>query len=152
MSDFKNSLSYANRSIAYLFNQVNQQNKLRKQVQAVLPQNLAEHIQSCRIKDETLIIYTHSSIWASQYRFHSRNILEALQLRVQKKIQNVQIKILPAIEEPQSSHRHAKPPSSENIKQLAQTNNPNPNDKLEIALQKLSKTLERRKKNDNEIQ
>ena len=148
MSDFKSSLSYANRSIAYLFSQVNQQNKLRKQVQALLPTALGKHAQSCRIKNDTLIIYTDSAVWASQFRFHAKNIQQALSLRVKENINKVQIKVLATTIEQKTTPRHAKYPSSETIKQLSQTNNPDSGDKLEQALLKLSKTLEKHKKND----
>jgi len=148
MSDFKDSLSYANRSIAYLFSQVNQQNKLRKQVQALLPLALGKHAQSCRIKNETLIIYTDSAAWASQFRFHAKNIQQALNLRVKGNINSVQIKILATTVKQQIIPRHPKYPSFENIKQLKQTNNPDSGDKLEQALFKLSETLEKHKKNN----
>jgi len=47
-------------------------------VRQALPAFLSEHCFDCVIKENELLIYTDSSVWASQLRFYQATLLDAI--------------------------------------------------------------------------
>jgi len=58
LQPFRKSLAYPNRTMVYLHSQIEQQQRILKQIKAVLPDNLATQTKHCLIKDHKLLVYT----------------------------------------------------------------------------------------------
>ena len=61
LQPFKKSLAFPNRTMVYLHSQIEQQQRILKQIKAVLPDNLATQTKHCLIKDHNLLVYTDTS-------------------------------------------------------------------------------------------
>jgi hypothetical protein len=141
---FKASLSFQNRTMAYFYIQIEQQQRILQRVQAVLPETLAKQAKHCLIKDKKLLIYTDSAVWASQLRFYNSAILAALIPLTRTPIEILQIKIITGQTGLiQGSKREAKIPSLEKIESIRNHSLTVPDNQLRSALLKLSTTLER---------
>ena len=144
LQPFKKSLAYPNRTMVYLHSQIEQQQRILKQIKAVLPDNLAKQTKHCLIKDHNLLVYTDSAIWASQLRFYNSAILASIKTLVKSPINNLQIKI---ITRPsgltETAIRKANLPSLEGIDLIRKNSLCISDDKLSAALLKLSATLKR---------
>jgi hypothetical protein len=143
---FKKSLAFPNRSMVYLYSQIEQQQRILKQIKTVLPDNLAKQTKHCLIKDHNLLVYTDSAIWASQLRFYNSAILASIQTLVKSPINNLQIKIISrASGVTETAIRKANLASLEGIDLiLIRTHSLSiSDDKLSVALLKLSTTLKR---------
>jgi hypothetical protein len=141
---FKVSLSFQNRTIAYFYSQIEQQQRILKCIQAVLPEALAKQTRHCLVKDKKLLIYTDSASWASQLRFYNSAILTAIMPITRTPVEILQIKIIAG----QSgiilgSRRKAKIPSVEKIDFIRSHSLTVSDNQLRLALLKLSSTLER---------
>jgi hypothetical protein len=140
---FKASLSFQNRTIAYLYSQIELQQRLLKRIQAVLPDALATQVRYCLIRDKKLLVYTDSAVWASQLRFYNSVILAAVMpltrtaVEVQIRIIKGQTGIIAAFK------RRANIPSVEKIELIRNNSRTVPDDQLSVALLKLSTTLQR---------
>ena len=141
---FKKSLAFPNRTMVYLHSQIEQQQRILKQIKTVLPDDLAKQTKHCLIKDHKLLVYTDSAIWASQLRFYNNAILASIQALVKTPIENLQIKIISRTTGLiVTTQRKANLPSLERI-DLIRTNSLSiSDDKLSVALLKLSTTLKR---------
>jgi len=144
LQPFKKSLAFPNRTMVYLHSQIEQQQRILKQIKTVLPDNLAKQTKHCLIKDHKLLVYTDSAIWASQLRFYNSAILTSIQTLVKSPIDNLQIKIISRttglIE---TTQRKANLPSLEGIDLIRKHSLSISDDKLSVALLKLSTTLKR---------
>ena len=141
---FKKSLALPNRTMVYLYSQIEQQQRILKQIKAVLPDNLAKQTKHCLIKDHNLLVYTDSAIWASQLRFYNSAILTSIQTLVKSPIDNLQIKIITrASGVTETAIRKANLPSLEGIDLIRKNSLSISDDKLSVALLKLSTTLKR---------
>ena len=115
-----------------------------KQIKAVLPDNLAKQTKHCLIKDHNLLVYTDSAIWASQLRFYNSAILTSIQTLVKSPIDNLQIKIITrASGVTETAIRKANLPTLEGIDLIRKLSLSISDDKLSVALLKLSTTLKR---------
>jgi len=141
---FKASLSFQNRTMAYIYSQIEQQQRILQRIQAVLPDALAKQVRHCLIRDKKLLIYTDSAAWASQLRFYNSAILAAIGPLTRMPIEIMQIKIIAGqiglILEPK---RKAKIPSVEKIQIIRNHSLSVSDNKLRLALLKLSTTLEK---------
>jgi hypothetical protein len=141
---FKTSLSFQNRTIAYFYSQIEQQKRVLLRIQAVLPDALAKQARHCLIKDKKLLIYTNSAAWASQLRFYNGAILAAIAPLTRTSIEIMQVRI---IAERTGlilrSVRKANIPSGEKIAIIRNDSLSIRDDKLKLALLRLSATLER---------
>ncbi len=141
---FRKSLAFPNRTMVYLHSQIEQQQRILKQLKAALPDDLAKHTKHCLIKDHKLLVYTDSAIWASQLRFYNTAILTTIQTLVKSPIDNLHIKIISRttglIE---TTQRKANLPSLEGIDLIRKHSLSITDDKLSLALLKLSTTLKR---------
>lgn len=124
---------------------VKHQQQLLHQVQAALPKALAEHLVHCLITQNHLILYTHSANWASQLRFYSKVIIEAVTIDTQSKT-NIRLQTR-VITNPVMTHSKkctVSFPSIENIEFIRSYANATQSDNpLKIALLKLANTLTR---------
>ena len=141
---FKVSLSFQNRTMAYFYSQIEQQQQLLQRIQAVLPEALAKQARHCLIRDKKLLIYTDSAAWASQLRFYKSAILAAIVPLTRTPVELMQIKIIAG----QTglvlgSKRMAKIPSAEKIEVIRNHSLTVPDNQLRLALLRLSTTLER---------
>jgi len=144
LQPFKKSLAYPNRTMIYLHSQIEQQQRILKQLKEVLPENLAKHTKHCLIKDHKLLVYTDSAIWASQLRFYNSAILASIQSLVKTPIENLQIKIISRTTGlTVTTQRKANLPSLESIDLIRKHSLSISDDKLSVALLKLSTTLKR---------
>ncbi len=141
---FKVSLSFKNRTMAYFYGQIEQQQRILQRVQSILPEALAKQARHCIIKDRKLLIYTDSAAWASQLRFYNNAILAAVASLTRTPVETMKIKII-------SSHtglvlgpkRRVKIPSIEKIEVIRNNSLSIPDNQLRLALLKLSTTLEK---------
>ena len=144
LQPFKKSLAYPNRTMVYLHNQIDQQQRILQQIKAVLPDELAKQTKHCLIKDHKLLVYTNSAIWASQLRFYNSAILGSIQSLVKSPIESLQIKIISRTTGlTETSQRKANLPSLEGIDLIRKHSLSISDDKLSVALLKLSTTLKR---------
>ena len=144
LQPFKKSFAYPNRTMVYLHSQIEQQQRMLKQIKAVLPDNLAKQTKHCLIKDHNLLVYTDSAIWASQLRFYNSAILASMQTLVKSPIDNLQIKIINRTSGVTASAiRKANLPSLEGIDLIRKHSLSISDDKLSVALLKLSTTIKR---------
>jgi hypothetical protein len=144
LQPFRKSLAFPNRTMVYLHSQIEQQQRILKQIKAVLPDNLAKQTKHCLIKDHNLMVYTDSAIWASQLRFYNSAILASIQTLVKSPIDNLQIKIINrASGIAETAIRKANLPSLEGIDLIRKNSLSISDDKLSAALLKLSATLKR---------
>ena len=141
---FKKSLAFPNRTMVYLYSQIEQQQRILQQIKTVLPDNLAKQTKHCLIKDHKLLVYTDSAIWASQLRFYNSAILASIQTLVKSPIDNLQIKIISRPSgRTETATRKANLPSLEGIDLIRKHSLSISDDKLSAALLKLSVTLKR---------
>ena len=144
LPSFKASLSFQNRTMAYFYSQIQQQQQILQRIQAVLPVALAKQVRHCLIRDKKLLIYTDSATWASQLRFYNRSILGAIELFTRTPVEIMQIKIIGGQTGLLSGpKRKAKLPSVEKIEVIRNDSLTVSDNQLRLALLKLSTTLER---------
>jgi hypothetical protein len=140
---FKSALDFDGRPMAICLEKIADQKRILRDVQTMLPEQIAEHAMHCVVSDTRLIIYTDSAVWASQIRFFHELILNKIQGSGQRKITNMQIKVLPPVG-PVNRARGVRVPASETVQALLGQVNDKSNDALDIALTKLAKTLSKR--------
>jgi hypothetical protein len=141
---FKVSLSFKNRTMAYFYSQIEQQQRILQRVQTALPDPLKKQAKHCLIKDKKLLIYTDSSAWASQLRFYKSVILAAITPLTKTPVEIMQVKIITAqTRSVLGVKRKAKIPSAEQIEVIRSHGMTVSDNQLKLALLKLSTTLER---------
>jgi hypothetical protein len=141
---FKASLSFQNRTMAYFYGQIEQQQGLLNCIQAVLPEALAKQARHCLIRDKKLLIYTNSAAWASQLRFYKSAILAAIMPMTRTPVDILQVKIIKGQTGLISEFkRKPKIPSAEKIEAIQSQSLTISDNQLRLALLKLSSTLER---------
>jgi hypothetical protein len=94
LSSFKRSLSFQNRTMAFFYSQIEQQQRILQRIKAVLPEVLAKQVRHCLIRDKKLLIYTDSAAWASQLRFYKSTILASTVTLTKAPVEILQIKDL----------------------------------------------------------
>jgi hypothetical protein len=143
----KAPLSCQNSITVYLRAQIGLHKKLLLAVQSVLPAPLAAQVTHCLIKEQKLLVYTDSAVWATQLRFYTQQLMSA----TADKVTAVQIKIIPQqAEQVAESHRKARLPCAEQISHLENTALNIADESLQQSLLKLSSTLARLSKQSTE--
>lgn len=140
---FKSALDFDGRPMAICLEKIAEQKRLLRDVQSLLPEPIAEHALHCVVSDTRVIIYTDSAVWASQIRFFHGVILNKIQDSGQRKITNVQIKVLPPVN-PLNRVRQVRMPAAETVQALLGQVDEGSNDALDRAMAKLAKTLSKR--------
>lgn len=147
-SSFKTSLVFKNRTMAYFYSQIEQQQRILQMIRRVLPDNLARQIKHCLIKERKLLIYTDSAVWATQLRFYNTTILASVTKNTSP-IESLQIKVISTQTGLASTlTRKALIPSAEKIEALKNNSLSIEDNQLRLALLKLSTTLERLSNNN----
>ncbi|QPK62498.1 DUF721 domain-containing protein [Methylomonas sp. LL1] len=140
---FKSALDFDGGPLALCLEKIAEQKVLLRVVQAAMPAPIAEHALHCLLNGSRLLIYTDSAAWASQIRFFRESILNKMQQSGQRKITNIQVKILLTSREMQSD-RTANLPSTETVQAILRQVDQKSNDVLDLALSRLAKTLRKR--------
>jgi hypothetical protein len=147
-SSFKTSLVFKNRTMAYFYSQIEQQQRILQMIRRVLPENLARQTKHCLIKERKLLIYTDSAVWATQLRFYNTTILASVTKNTSP-IESLQIKVISTQTGLASTlTRKALIPSTEKIEALKNHSLSIEDNQLRLALLKLSTTLERLSNNN----
>lgn len=148
---YKTPLAFQNQVTGYLHGQIAQQKKILQAVQSLLPESLAKQVCHCLIKDQKLLIYTDSAVWASQLRFYNPMILDAITTLTKEIVSSVQLRITTQpLDLVTKSERKARLPSPEKIAELKSASFDMPDESLRLAFLKLSATLERLSKQAKE--
>lgn len=137
---------YKNRNILHIQQQAALHERVLAGIKEVLPQELKNKPLSCVVKKNTLIIYTQSASWATQLRFYSLEMQNAIKTRLKIPLTKVHIRILPTPGQNNTQTRHVKTPALERINELELVARIFSDPTLKTALINLSKTLKRRKK------
>ena len=137
-SSFKAINTLQSRPLNQLQHKINAQYHLTKRVKTLLPEPLAEQVLHCISKDNTLILYTHSAVWASQLRFYSRTITDSL---TREQITTLHIKVIQKPSFSNTPKRKPNIPSTEKIEFLKTYSDTVQDGQLKTALLKLSNTL-----------
>ncbi len=142
---FKAALSFPNRTIAYFYNQIDQQKRVLAKIHELLPDTLAIHALHCVINGKKLLVYTDSAAWASQLRFYNSAILAAIAPVTRESVSIMQIKVRMEMLT-KTSHPGRTPiiPSAEKIALIHNHSLTVSDEQLKLALQRLSATLAKR--------
>jgi hypothetical protein len=147
---FKPALSFKSHTITTLHDQIARQKQVLRAVQAVLPYHLATELKHCLVKDNKLLIYTDSSVWASQLRFYQGAILATTSPLIEG-VTSVQIRMITQqVGLVTRSEHKAKLPSAEKIVQMHRDSLNIADEQLRLSLLSLSATLTRLTKNSTE--
>jgi hypothetical protein len=74
---------------------LNRHQQILRIILATSPSSLKPHIKDCVIKDHAkLLIYVSSAVWASQLRFLTTQIKQAVNSQSNEKIQQIRIRVL----------------------------------------------------------
>ena len=130
--------------LVYYHQQIEQQQRLLRQIRKSLPPPLAQQARHCLISGKKLLVYTDSAVWASQLRFYSKAMLAAVvvlgaspELSVQIKV-NTDVTVLG-----KRKGRTANLPSSAAINNIRSAGLALSDQTLQASLLKLSSTLGR---------
>jgi len=91
---FKTVSSFNYSQLGNLYAQVAEHQRLRQRVCSMLPEQLAQAVLHCAIKNKKLLVYTHSSAWSSQLRFYQGTILANLSQKAVSPADSMQVKIV----------------------------------------------------------
>jgi hypothetical protein len=142
---FKLALTHQNKILANYQSQLQQQQWLLDIMRSVLPDTLKSHARYCVIANRCVSVYTPSAVWASQLRFYTNTMLDAiLKWRQYAYVEKVHIRILNAMPVVTAVFRQPKIPPMPIIKQIGAARS-NQTDALGLALTNLSKTLEKKR-------
>lgn len=150
--NFKSALDYPNRITTLLFAKLENHAAIRKIVRSLLPDNLSAHLSDCIIKENKLLLYTESAVWASQLRFYSPMIQKIASAQLAVTIDSLQVKVLahtPLISD-RKEKRYPNIPSTATIDYLKKNSQGIQNKELQAALFRLSETLSRKNRRKNE--
>jgi hypothetical protein len=140
-SSFEPIAALQSRSLSQLQHHIATQQQLTQHVKNVLPESLANQVLHCILKNNQLLIYTHSANWASQLRFYSRVIIDATTESIGVAISTVQTKVIAKPNAPDANSRKVNVPSAEKIEFIRDYSASIQDDQLKAALLKLSETL-----------
>jgi len=117
--------------------------KILQIILATSPQHVKEHIKDCVIKEHMLLIYVDSSAWASQLRFLSTQLQNAVNKESSEKIEKIRIRVIPPNTYQLKKTNKKVIPSVENIVSLRNNAKSISESHLKNALLKLSDTLQK---------
>jgi len=107
------------------------------------PQQFKIHIKDCVINKRMLLIYVDSSAWASQLRFLSAQLQNAVNKESSEKIEKIRIRVMPSNAYQLKKTNQKIIPSAENIELLRNNAASISESKLKNALLNLSDTLQK---------
>lgn len=137
-------IKFSDPMLKSLLQKTQEHRSILAKVKSLLPDALSENIIDCAIKNNNLLIFTESSVWASQLRFYSPVILNFLNKQTAMNFQRIQIKILPPQQASANSQITHHIPSMESVKYLKRHGNTLADSELKRSLQRLARSLEKR--------
>lgn len=143
-ASFKAALAFPSSGLAVLFSRIEQQKRVLRTIQSVLPDSLVNQVLHCVVSDKKLLIYTGSAVWASQIRFYDKIILASIAPVTTHTISMMQVKVL--LENSSNTEltvRKTHIPSTETIDIIRNQGLSASDNQLKLALLKLSATLKR---------
>jgi hypothetical protein len=90
---------------AYLVGRARTLMELGVLLQELLPAPLNEHCRVLAIKDETLILASHSPVWAARLRFHAPLLVKQLSNQQTVKLRTVLVRVRPPEKTPPTTPR-----------------------------------------------
>ena len=138
---FKTAFSFSNISAIQL--QLIKHQRILAIILSASPRQLQAHIKDCVINNNCLMIYVSSAVWASQLRFCSSQIQQAVNAQSNERINKIRIRVLRP--EPFKMQKEVKKiiPSIKNINLLRDNAATLSEGKLKDALLGLSKALQK---------
>ncbi len=127
-----------------LLNKLQENQKILYQLQTLIPETLSNNLISCAKKDDKLLIFTESSVWASQLRFYSPTLLQSLNNQSDILIKQIQIKVLPPISSRNNPPPKHRAPSNTTIKHLKHHATSLIDSELKRSILRLANSLEKR--------
>jgi len=140
---FKSAFSFSGTSAIQL--QLIKHQRILAIILSASPQQLHAHIKDCVINNNNLLIYVNSAVWASQLRFYTSQIQQAVNTRGNERINKTRIRVLSP--EPFKKDEEVTKiiPSIETVNMLQTNADSLAESKLKDALLGLSKTLQKHK-------
>ena len=143
MTNFKPANAFASHPLTLWLSILQEQTKLLRSIQKNLPTQLTQAIRHCLISEQQLIIYVDSASWASQLRFLQDKIMAGLIESGVTHVKGLQIRLAANPQNPLKK-RTIKLPSETVLSALKNSYGDNTEDALAQALNKLTRTLEKR--------
>ena len=141
MNTFKTAGTYHYKILKKYQKKIKQQQFLINIVKKSLSKSLANHVLSCFILDNALVIYTDSAIWASQLHFYQTSILKNISLQNITSVTSFHVKIQQLNHSQQKKIPSLQRPSEENIHLVRACSDSIQDEKLKKALLRLSNAL-----------
>lgn len=138
---FKSAFSCSNTTAIQL--QLLKHQRILTIIHAASPRQLQTHIKDCVINGNSLIIYLSSAVWASQLRFCTTQIQQAVNAQSNERINKIRLRVLTP--EPFIQQEEVKKiiPTSANIELLRDNAETLSEGKLKSALLRLSQVLQK---------
>lgn len=145
---FKSAFSCSN--IATIQVQLIRHQRILKIILSASPKQIQPYIKDCVINNNSLMIYLSSAAWASQLRFCTAQIQQAVNVQCNEKINKIRIRVIAPPPFKQQSESLTKTlPSPKNIKMLQENADTLAEGKLKDALLGLSKALQKQSQKNN---
>ena len=129
-----------------IFRHVQRLQQLTSIIHARLPPSMFEHCQVANCTRTELALATHSPGWSTRLRYHSNDILDAVNRETGMTLRKVRIIIIPPKNEPVRPKRSVQKPSAASITLLQETAQHIQHPKLQEALMRLSRHMETKQK------
>ncbi|GAW85547.1 conserved hypothetical protein [Bathymodiolus platifrons methanotrophic gill symbiont] len=140
---FKSAVSFSSTSAIQL--QLLKHQRILAIILSASPQQLHAHIKDCVINNNNLLIYVNSAVWASQLRFYTSQIQQAVNTRGNERISKTRIRVLSPEPFKKDEEETKVIPSIETVNMLQTNADSLAESKLKDALLGLSKTLQKHK-------
>lgn len=150
MTTFKTPLAHNNNAMKLLRARIIEQKKLLRLVRSVLPENVARQTRHCLIKNNILLIYADSNVWASKLHFSGLLILNIIKT-IAPQVEKVDIRLIAQVMSSANTapSRKATLPSAKTIEAFRKDSSTVKDEQLKNALLSLSATLARLSKQNN---
>lgn len=141
---FQSAINFGVSQMTACLARIAEQQQLLQLVRSALPEQLQQHAVHCVASGNKLIIYCRSAAWASQIRFFQTVILNKLQESGQRNLGGLQVRLLLDSAAPKRLKTKRLPEQSVADALIAQSQHHS--DELTTALNRLGKTLSRRRR------
>lgn len=142
---FKNALALTNIPAFQLH--IERHKQILQIILSASPTKLHPHIKDCVLNNHSLMVYVGSAVWASQLRFYSKSIKDAVNTSNKGKIRQIRIRVLPPSPYKKESKPNTNIPSQDNIALIKSSDAALEESKLKTALLHLSSTLQKQRAN-----
>lgn len=139
---FQSALNFGSSPLAASLARVIEQLRMLELARSALPEQFRQHAVHCVASGNKLIIYCRSAAWASQIRFFQQVILNKLQESGQRNLGVLQVRLL--LDNSPLQRVQAKRLPSPGIVDGLMAQSTGRDDELQLALNRLAKTLRKR--------